>query len=190
MADRVPLDLALLVNRSMSMQGMKWADGPEGTHQLRQRSRLVGPGRGPAVLPRLRGGSRLRLPSDCGGIGASCTEWRVCAGPTFDPRTRAPAAVPATAPARPASPASRWASAASPAPSAPASGWPAPAARRPRPAWPSARPAAAPTSASPATPISTRPSTSPSARCRWPSRRWPGSSPPPTPTVAPRWCRR
>jgi hypothetical protein len=81
MAERVPLDLVLLVDRSMSMQGPKWDMTTKALTSFVSDVRSAGLGVGLQFFPVSPVEHPCRTDADCGGgINSACVERKVCIG--------------------------------------------------------------------------------------------------------------
>jgi len=81
MAERVPLDLVLLVDRSMSMQGTKWDMTTKALTSFVSDVRSAGLGVGLQFFPVSPIEHACRADSDCGGgLNSACVERKVCIG--------------------------------------------------------------------------------------------------------------
>jgi hypothetical protein len=80
MAERVPLDLVLLVDRSMSMAGSKWDMTTKALTAFVSDARSAGLGVGLQFFPVSPVEHACASNTDCGGIDSVCVERRVCLG--------------------------------------------------------------------------------------------------------------
>jgi hypothetical protein len=81
MAERLPLDLVLLVDRSMSMQGPKWDMTTKALTSFVSDPRSAGLGVGLQFFPVSPVEHACKVDSDCGGgANSACVERKVCLG--------------------------------------------------------------------------------------------------------------
>jgi hypothetical protein len=80
MAERVPLDLVLLVDRSMSMAGPKWDMTTKALTAFVSDARSAGLGVGLQFFPVSPVEHACKVNTDCGGLNSSCVERKVCIG--------------------------------------------------------------------------------------------------------------
>jgi hypothetical protein len=85
MAERLPLDLVLLVDRSMSMQGLKWQLTTKALTTFISDPRSAGLGVGLQFFPVSEVEKSCKANVDCGGIDSICADSMVCLGPNIDP---------------------------------------------------------------------------------------------------------
>jgi hypothetical protein len=79
-ADRVPLDLLLLIDRSDSMLGLKWTMLTKALTSFLGDPRSAGLGVGLSFFPVAEVDHVCAQDVDCGALGATCVDRRVCAG--------------------------------------------------------------------------------------------------------------
>jgi hypothetical protein len=82
-AERVPLDLVLLVDRSMSMSGPKWEMTTKALTAFVSDPRSAGLGVGLQFFPISDVEHVCARDADCGGLDSTCAERRVCIGATL-----------------------------------------------------------------------------------------------------------